>query len=256
MGNPTDISREVQRAFFGRFGGKLRPVQALAFEELRDHCDALVMAQTGSGKTEAVLAPVAWRLVLSKQAGQTGLRAILLSPTRALATDLHRRVAGSFATLGLRMDVATSDYRSIGKTPTDILIRTPEGLEGDLFKNPEQMRGIRDVVIDELHKFLDSPRGTQLCGELARLSSIAPEHRRLGISATVEDTSVPGRCGILRSPLIIRDPTETGQTEVVFFDWLEEDTVAAKRLIRQLRALGVRKAIGFVKRRTLSLQSV
>lgn len=249
MANGSDISRAVRLAFFGKFGGRLRPFQAVAFREIDFSTDALVVAETGSGKTEAVLAPVAQRVVDMKKGGGTGLLALVVSPTRALARDLHRRMAGAFDRLGIRLDVATSDYRSIGRKSSDVLIRTPEGLENDLIKNPSRVANVGVMVIDELHKFLDNPRGTQLCGELARLSDISPGHIRLGLSATIQDPSLPARSGILRNPKIVSDPSATCQTELIYFDWLEEDREAAGRLVKELKKLGVKKVIGFAKRK-------
>lgn len=249
MAEAGTISRQVHRAFFARYGGRLRPIQERAFDLLQDARDGLVMAQTGSGKTEAVLVPVAQRLISAEPPDQRQLRALVISPARALASDLHRRMAPIFAELGLRMDVATSDRRTLGKTPTDILIRTPEGLDSDLCHRAAWLSGVEDVVIDELHKFLEDARGTQLAGLLAQLSAIAPTHRRLAISATVPDVEAPARARLLRDPIIVEDPAESGSLDVIFHDWVGNTEQAAESFVRNLGEKGIRKAIGFVGRK-------
>jgi len=245
------LSPRVHRAFFGPFRGQLRPIQQIAIERLHGERDALVIAGTGSGKTEAVLAPVAEGLLESEAqaASSSRLRALIISPTRALASDLHRRMVPIFEALGLRLDVATSDLRTMGSTPTDILIRTPEGLDRHLCTQGDSLTGILYVVIDEMHQFLNDPRGTQLAGLLTRLTKAAPPHRRIGISATVSDKLAPVGMRLLRDPIIVEDPSETGSVEIHYHRWMGSDEQAATRFLRELRELGVQKAVGFVGKR-------
>jgi ATP-dependent Lhr-like helicase len=229
------------RAFFGAFGLRLRPIQQEAFATLEPGRDALIMAPTGSGKTEAALAPVAELL----QGSRGRLRALVLSPRQALASDLHTRLSETFAKLGLRLDVATGDKNTCSATkPPDLLIRTPEGLDSMLVRQETALAAVQVVVIDEIHTFLDDARGTQLVGLLQRLATVSPGFYRLGVSATLQDPSAPERAGLVRQPVMVREASDRGTLAVSWFDWHQSGN-DAKRFIQFLREQRVRKAIGF-----------
>lgn len=246
------MNPKVRYAFFARFGGRLRPIQQTAFAEMekaKDR-DVLVIAQTGSGKTEAVLAPVADHLFNDRSANYSGIRALVISPTRALASDLYRRMAPVFQELNLRMDVMTSDLQTVSKSEsTDILIRTPEGLDRDLCYRRDILSNIKEVVIDEIHQFINSSRGTQLAGLLSRLLVLSPQHRRLGISATITSVDAPVHINLLRNPLVIEESHELGTVKLLYYKWIGTPESGANQFITWLRNKGVRKAIGFVKER-------
>ncbi len=241
----TDISERVVQAFFGTFGKRLRPIQEATFAQLEAGRDGLIVAPTGSGKTEAALAPVAQRLY----GGASGqLRALIITPRQALGGDLYARMAGAFAALSLRLDVATGDKNTQSVAhPSDILIRTPEGLDSTLVRNPMALISVQEVVIDEIHTFLQDPRGTQLVGLLERLSTIAPGFRRLGVSATVPDSSAPERVGLLDDPIKIHASHDEGKLDLQWFDWHGEYSIAGERFLKFLRGCGVKKAIGFAR---------
>src|SRR4029079_16421934 len=73
--------------------------------------------------------------------------------------------------------------------PPDILLTTPEQLSLLLAhpRAPKMFETLRTVVLDELHALYNSKRGDLLALALARLQSLAPQHRRVGLSATVQD---------------------------------------------------------------------
>jgi ATP-dependent Lhr-like helicase len=75
------------------------------------------------------------------------------------------------------------------RRPPQILLTTPESLALLLSYHdaPALFRGLRSVVVDELHALAHTKRGDLLALGLARLTTLAPEHRRVGLSATVHD---------------------------------------------------------------------
>lgn len=244
-----EIDQRLRRAFFERFGGRPRPLQEAAFQALREDRDALVSAGTGAGKTEAALLPVAARL-LDRPPERGGLGALVVSPTRALASDLHARMAPIFERLGLRLDVATGDRNTTGPgARSDVLIRTPEGFDATLCRHPEALAGIADVVIDEVHVLLGTARGTQLAGLLARLAAVAPDHRRVGISATLPDLSLPHRARLLRDPAIVQDG-DPREIQITIHHWVGSGPQGVPSFLRALREMDCRKAIGFARSRT------
>ena len=132
-----------------------------------------MQAATGTGKTEAVLAPCIERVIRSD-----GAEAVLyVAPTRALAVDLARRLAPILIErLGLSFGIRTGDLKRGGR-PNLVLI-TPESLDVLIgSSNPELQRFVRRVrmiIIDEVHPFLCQYRGKQLLYLLRRLE------RRIG----------------------------------------------------------------------------
>ena len=246
-----EVPQRVIRAFFGRYGSKTRPLQDTTFREIRDDRDLLVMAPTGSGKTEAVFVPVACRLLTESRQLEGEIGALVLSPTRALAGDLHTRMAPIFESLGLRLDVATGDRNTRSRRVTsDVLIRTPEGLDSTLCRQPETLRAVRDVVIDEIHLFLSDPRGTQLVGLLRRLSRIAPEHRRLAVSATIPNPAQPERIRLLRSEPVTVSVRDEGSIEFLPHRWRGKSAPdGADAFLSFLKDSRCRKMLGFVRSR-------
>ncbi len=175
-------------AFFGRFP-RLRPAQEEAIPLILAGKNVLLISPTGSGKTEAVVAPI------SEQALDTPgeLLCVYICPTRALVNDIERRIQGPLAKLHLRAGVRHGDRKTLrGKTVPSILITTPESLDVMLgSKNQEEkdkLRSIRIIVIDEVHQFYQTHRGYQLTLLLERLKRLtqSPLHR-LMLSATVAE---------------------------------------------------------------------
>ena len=176
------------RAFYGSFP-YLYPIQKRAIEPLLEGKDLIVQSATGSGKTEAVLAPCMERVI---QSGRE--QAVLyVVPTRALAVDLERRLAPVLAErLGLRMGVRTGDLKRAGGARPDLLLTTPESLDVTLGSSNADLRGfvqrIGTVIIDEVHPLIYRYRGRQLAYLLQRLERrTAGPVQKVALSATIAD---------------------------------------------------------------------
>ncbi len=153
-------------AFFERHGAFTAAQEATIPALLAGH-DALVVAPTASGKTEAVLAPLVERYCTP---GAPGPAILYLAPTRALVNDLAARLHGPMDTLGLRLAVRTGDRSTLrtGQTP-DLLISTPESLDALLASRARLFASLHAVAVDELHLLDGTPRGDHLRVLLARL---------------------------------------------------------------------------------------
>ena len=154
----------------------------------------LLIAPTGGGKTLAGFLPSL--IDLTGNPGQEGVHTLYISPLKALAVDVARNLMAPIEDMGLDVTVEsrTGDTnlskRQRQKThPPDILLTTPEQLA--LFCAWEGARaffaGLKTVIIDEVHALHGSKRGDLLCLGLARLQAFAPDMRRVGLSATVEN---------------------------------------------------------------------
>ncbi|NKZ05449.1 DEAD/DEAH box helicase [Actinomadura latina] len=170
----------------------LRPLQEAALDPVLDGSDALLLAPTAGGKTEAAVFPL-----LSAMAAQnwTGLSIVYVCPLKALLNNLLPRLETYAAWLGRRValwhgDVSQPRRRRIIADPPDILLTTPESLESMLVSvkvdHDRLFKGLHAVVVDEVHAFAGDDRGWHLIAVLERLTRIAGRPlQRIGLSATV-----------------------------------------------------------------------
>ncbi|HEY5834870.1 DEAD/DEAH box helicase [Streptomyces sp.] len=170
----------------------LRPLQKAAIDPLLDGEDAVLLAPTAGGKTEAVCFPV-----LSAMARQRwpAVSVLYLCPLRALLNNLIARVDTYAQWLGRRAaiwhgDTPESQRRRIRADPPDLLLTTPESLEamliGEKTDHAHLLGSVRAVVVDEVHAFAGDDRGWHLLAVLERLERITGRPiQRVGLSATV-----------------------------------------------------------------------
>jgi len=155
--------------------------------------NALLVAATGSGKTLAGFLPTIAEMV---ERPAEGLHTLYISPLKALAVDVQRNLLGPIEEMGLpiRVETRTGDTPSDRKArqrvrPPQILLTTPESLSL-LLSYPDSFalfENLETIVVDELHGFAKDKRGDLLSLSMARLQRIAPNLRRVGLSATISD---------------------------------------------------------------------
>ncbi len=164
------------QGFVNRAGIRsLNPMQRQAIRAIADSKDILLVAPTGSGKTEAALFPVLTKLRASHDAG-IGL--VYVTPLRALNRNLTERitrlVAQTELTAAVRHgDTPASERRKQAAHPPDILITTPETLQAVLPGRVMQrhLRNVRFVIIDEVHQLAEDRRGIRPDGLAANSRS-------------------------------------------------------------------------------------
>ena len=153
----------------------------------------LLIAPTGGGKTLAGFLPTLAELGATPA---PGLHTLYISPLKALAADIRRNLGMPIkgAGLAIRVEDRTGDTtytqrRRQRADPPHILLTTPESLALLLSYEdaPRVFKGLQRVIVDEIHALAESKRGDQLMLGLARLQSLAPGLRRVGLSATVEN---------------------------------------------------------------------
>ena len=179
------------QAWFAGKGWAAHPHQLEMLAAARAGRSALLIAPTGGGKT---LAGFLASLVELAEDPRAGLHTLYISPLKALAVDIHRNLAAPIEEMGRAVtaetrtgDTPASKRQRQRRKPPHILLTTPESL-ALLLSYPdagEIFAGLRCVVVDELHALAGTKRGELLALALARLGSLAPEARRVGLSATV-----------------------------------------------------------------------
>lgn len=161
----------VATAFYGRFT-ELRPVQEAAIEPLVGGQNLVLSSSTGSGKTEAVAAPLVSRYW--EAAAKSGaLFLIYVAPTKALVNDLEKRLSSPMQFLGLRVGVRHGDRDDLaaGSKPA-VLITTPESLDVLVFRKDPALATVKAIVIDEVHLLYNTQRGLQLSTLIKRLEQL------------------------------------------------------------------------------------
>ena len=182
------------RTFYGAFSG-LHPLQQQAIDPILADCDLIIQSATGSGKTEAVLAPCLEQVIRSPES-----RAVLyIVPTRALAFDIRRRFATLLRErLQLHFAIRTGDMKHHAGNAPDIMLTTPESLDVLLGSANRDLHDfthqIRTVIIDEVHPFIEQYRGRQLAFLLHRLERrTGKKLQKIALSATIADPSLIAR---------------------------------------------------------------
>lgn len=161
-------------AFFGRHGS-FTAAQVAAIPALLDGANIILSAPTASGKTEAVLAPLIEKHCqpIRAKIDRQSLTILFLTPTRALANDLYKRLETPCERLRVSLAIKTRDFNTFRPNyPAQLLITTPESTDSLLTGHARLFIDVRAVVIDELHLFDGTPRGDQLRVVLRRIQHI------------------------------------------------------------------------------------
>ena len=166
--NSLDI--QVGRAFYGAFS-RLTSVQSRAERPLLEGLDAVVISGTGSGKTEAVLAPLVQRHLLARRV-RIQAAIVYVVPTKALGNDVLRRIEPPLETLGLSVGLRHGDAPSATQAHrAEVIVITPESLDVLVSGGADTLKEVRAIVIDEAHLLYNTQRGLQLGILIRRLEA-------------------------------------------------------------------------------------
>ncbi|MDQ1079734.1 DEAD/DEAH box helicase [Pseudoroseomonas cervicalis] len=187
------------------------PIQAQAIPHVLAGRDLLGIAQTGTGKTAAFALPVLHHLADRKApAPRGGCRALILSPTRELASQIHDNIRAYGRFLGLSSAVI---FGGVGARPqvealrrgVDVLVATPGRLQDHVQTGAAKLQGVEVLVLDEADQMLD--RG--FWPAVKRLSSVMSKNRQtLFFSATM-----PAEIAKIASEML-KDPAKVSVTPV------------------------------------------
>src|SRR5215210_5121420 len=191
------------RDWFERAFERPTAAQEQAWPAIARGEDVLLSAPTGSGKT---LAAFLWgldRLVAAPPPeGDRRTRLVYVSPLKALSYDIERNLRAPLRGIGGEVSVAIrtgdtpqKDRAAMLRNPPDILITTPESLYLMLTSRArENLKGVRTLILDEVHAVAGTKRGAHLALSVERLRRLADEpFQRIGLSATQRPMEEIGR---------------------------------------------------------------
>jgi len=173
--------------------------QTMAIPPILSGENVLLIAPTGSGKTEAVLLPIFSKLI--QQEAKPRISIVYITPLRALNRDLLKRLSFWALRLGVSIEVRHGDTeirlrRRQAISPPHMLVTTPETLQAILpgSRMKQHLSLVRYVIVDEVHEIASSKRGVQLTIALERLYEVVGrEFQRVGLSATVGNPEEVGK---------------------------------------------------------------
>ena len=161
MSNFHMLCNPLKEKIINRLGWReLKPVQEMTIPEIIKGNNAIVLAPTAGGKTEAAFFPI---LHMIHTENIPGTSVIYVSPIKALLNNQEERlrVLSSFIygeVFKWHGDVGSYEKVKSFKNPPNVLMITPESLEVILMNKKidkeDFFRNIRFVVIDEIHSFM------------------------------------------------------------------------------------------------------
>ncbi|MGY4305146.1 ATP-dependent Lhr-like helicase [Bradyrhizobium sp. USDA 4369] len=192
---------------------ELREIQARTIVEVLDgDSDILIAATTAAGKTEAAFLPILTSIADRKA---SGFSVLYVSPLKALINDQFRRLEELCESMEIPVvkwhgDAPQADKKKAISRPDGIALITPESIEAMFVRRPADAKRLLSaaefIVIDELHSFLQGPRGLHVASLLRRIDAMAARPaRRVGLSATIGDL------GQARAWLRPRDPDRVAE---------------------------------------------
>ena len=235
MPEPLEQFSEPTRTWFRAAFAEPTPAQVGAWEAIGAGRHALVVAPTGSGKTLSAFLWSLDRLLTDPvpEDRQERCRVLYVSPLKALAVDVERNLRAPLTGIrvtaerlgtpvpdvevGVRSgDTSAADRRRLSTKPPDILITTPESLFLMLTSQArESLRGVRTVIIDEVHAVAGTKRGAHLALSLERLDAMLEEPaQRIGLSATVRPLEEVARFLGGTAPVEIVAPPSTKEWDL------------------------------------------
>ena len=237
------VARGITDAGFVR----ATPVQASTLPIALSGKDVAGQAQTGTGKTAAFLVALFQRLLTDPAAAgrsATGIRALILAPTRELAVQIFNdaQVLGKHTGLKIAVVFGGVDYEKQRKTlqdGVDVLIGTP-GRVIDYFKQHVfDMRHAQAVVLDEADRMFDLGFIADIRFILRRLPK--PEHRQsMLFSATLSHRVLELAYEHMNNPELVRiEPdrvTADRVRQLIYFPSMEEKVPLLIGLLRQYDA--------------------
>ena len=187
------ISQHTKDALRNNFGYEfLSKPQGLYMDTALSGADVFVKARTGSGKTLGFLIPMLE--VITKYKGPYPVKALILSPSRELATQTYNETKKLLPSETCTQIVTggnnpNTERKELTHSPCSVLVATPGRLEDHMENLPgfvDALQGISVVVLDEADRLLDKGFEPAIKRILGALSATTPRQTLL-FTATVTD---------------------------------------------------------------------
>ena len=202
------LRAELLRAVLDQGYDTPTPIQAQAIPVVLQGNDLMASAQTGTGKTAGFTLPIL-QLLSTRSDGlspkRSKSRALILTPTRELAVQVHESVRTYGKHLGL---TNAAIYGGVGLGPqakalragADIIVATPGRLLDHVQQRSADLSGIEILVLDEADRMLDMG----FLPDIKKILALLPRQKQsLLFSATFSDEIRSLAAGLLRNPVSV-----------------------------------------------------
>ncbi|MET1023374.1 MAG: DEAD/DEAH box helicase [Pseudoxanthomonas sp.] len=227
------------------------PVQQQAIPQLLLGHDVLIRAPTGSGKTVAFALPLVQQCAQAARSPAQQLHALVLVPTRELATQVAQTLVQLGSQLPQRPRVVTA-IGGVSINPqlmalrggAEVLVATPGRLLDLVRHNALRLETLSTLVLDEADQLLALGFGD----ELAAIEALLPARRQtVLVSATLPDHIAALARRLLRAPILVEADPGTQVAPDITQRAIEVDPSQRTALLRHLlQAEGWTQALVFV----------
>lgn len=194
-----------------------RPVQSAVIPLVLKGHDIIGCAETGTGKTAAFVLPILHRLIAAGFHETSGIRALILAPTRELAVQIEDEIQG----LSYHAHVpSVAVYGGVGMDAQDralragspIVVATPGRLMDHMRRGAVMFEQLDVLVLDEADRMMDMG----FWPDVQRIVSSLPVDRQtLLFSATMPDAIIKLSNGILRNPQYVQISAHRGPASTI-----------------------------------------
>ncbi|MCQ8241435.1 DEAD/DEAH box helicase [Rhizosaccharibacter radicis] len=226
------------------------PVQAAAVPPLLAGRDVLALAQTGTGKTAAFLLPTLHRLIEAEPPPERGCGALILAPTRELASQTATAARALSADSPLRVELAYGGVpreRQAGRLRggVSLLVATPGRLLDLAADGSVRLDGCRTLVLDEADRMLS----LGFVEQIAAILDLLPQQMQTAmVSATMDDALSALARRLLHKPVRVEmaapATVAAGAKQLVVFAEAARKLSLAEAFLRRP---DVRRALVFVR---------
>ena len=211
------LSEPILRAIQKKGYDTPSPIQAKAIPPVLEGIDVLASAQTGTGKTAGFTLPLLHLLSENPKEKYRPIRALILTPTRELAAQVHANVKEYSEFLNLRSTVI---FGGVNQNPqaskirqgVDILVATPGRLIDLENQGIVSLKRVEIFVLDEADRMLDMG----FLRDIERVMKLMPDKRQnLMFSATFSKDIKKLAYSILNNPVQVEATPENTAVEII-----------------------------------------
>jgi len=243
--NPSILKAIAQEGY-----GNPTEIQKKAIPIILERKDVLACAQTGTGKTAAFALPVLQLLEEKNEAGSKNISALIISPTRELATQIAEsfETYGKFTSLKSQVvfgGVPVEEQALNLQSGSDILIATPGRLLDLLEQGLVSLAQIEILILDEADQMLD----LGFINDIRKIINTLPVNRQtLLFSATISEEVIELADSILKNPVRIEAQSSIGEN-IKQLAYFVEKKDKPSLLIHILKKKEIKRLLVFTKTR-------
>ncbi len=213
------------------------PIQEKAIPVILEKKDILAGAQTGTGKTAGFTLPLLELLSRAKPTkGKHKIKALILTPTRELASQVHESVELYGKHLPFKSTVIFGGVKINPQIATlrkgmDIVVATPGRLLDHIAQKTIDLSGVEFLILDEADRMLDMG----FINDIKKVLAILPEQKQtLLFSATYSDDIKKLSNKLLKAPTLIEVARANTSSEIVKQAIYHVDKTRKRELLTQL----------------------